>query len=443
MFQLNKKSLLAWIILSVGLASFYTYSLQENSDRSVFTPGDMTHGHYQIEMSCQECHTELMGVKQDACLKCHKEELEAINDSHPAKKFLDPRNASRLEKLDARYCITCHTEHKPGLTHKMGVTLPEDYCFHCHEDIAEERPSHTGMPFNSCATAGCHNYHDNSALYEDFLGKHLDQKAFSDNPILPARDFYKKSEQGKPLRSEDADMPSNVAITRDIERQWLETSHAKVGVNCTDCHNNKAGVWIEKPDHNSCIECHEYEVKGFLGGKHGMRLAHGLDPMSPSLARIPMKKEAMHRELSCVSCHSSHSFDTKRASVESCMDCHNDEHTNNYLKSSHYTSWLKELNGEAEPNTGVSCASCHLPRMEHKEHGDVHIRVQHNQNYTLRPNEKMVRTSCTHCHGLQFTLNSLADENAIKKNFSVSSAVHVDSLDLVKKKLEELEAKNK
>ena len=175
MYKLSKKSLFLWIVISIAITSFYTWKLQdsEGDGQTVFTPGQMTHGHHQIEMSCQECHTELMGVKQDACLKCHEQELNEANDSHPASKFKDPRNADRLKKLDARYCITCHVEHREDLTHPMGVTLPTDYCYHCHDDISEERPSHAGMPFNTCATAGCHNYHDNSALYEDFLAKHL------------------------------------------------------------------------------------------------------------------------------------------------------------------------------------------------------------------------------------------------------------------------------
>ena len=41
----------------------------------------------------------------------------------------------------------------------------------------------------------------------------------------------------------------------------------------------------------------------------------------------------------------------------------------------------------------------------------------------------MVRSSCMQCHGLQFTLNSLADEELIRHNFQGRSKVHVESLD--------------
>ena len=70
---------------------------------------------------------------------------KAAKDDHPKSKFTDPRNADRIAVLDARYCVTCHVEHRPEITSEMAVTVPADVCFLCHEGIAEERPSHEGM----------------------------------------------------------------------------------------------------------------------------------------------------------------------------------------------------------------------------------------------------------------------------------------------------------
>ena len=120
---------LLWIAVTIGLIVYFAFRLQSN-DQSLFLPGPTTDGHYQIELDCQACHTPMMGIKEQACLDCHGADLEAANDSHPKNKFTDPRNADRLEKLDARKCITCHIEHRPDQTHEMGLTLPEDYCFH-------------------------------------------------------------------------------------------------------------------------------------------------------------------------------------------------------------------------------------------------------------------------------------------------------------------------
>jgi len=187
--------LISWIGVSAGTLLFFFYSMFSPPGKdahpfiartqAMFTPGEMTHGHYQIELACNACHTPMMGVKQDACLNCHEQELKTANDTHPASKFADPTNADRLKTLDATKCITCHREHVPDQTHPMGLSLPQDYCYHCHQDTLEQRPSHTNFAFDSCANAGCHNYHDNRALYENFLFKHLDDCSWGELPSVP------------------------------------------------------------------------------------------------------------------------------------------------------------------------------------------------------------------------------------------------------------------
>lgn len=437
-----------WLASVLSLSAYFWLSLQ-NENETIFIPDDTTHGHYQIELACNVCHTEnFEGVDQGACLKCHEEELENAVDSHPDKKFLDPRNADRVEILDARLCITCHREHQPEITEGMGVTLPTDYCYYCHEDVAEERPSHEGMGFDTCASAGCHNYHDNTALYEDFLAKHLDEPAFLDVALLKQTTTYEtelSDEElvARALKIADRDAPAEYAENAGLNHDWATTVHAAAGVNCTDCHEVKDPVtqvidWVEKPSHEICQTCHEHETKGFLEGRHGMRLAQGLSPMKPSMARLKdFHPKSMHEELSCTSCHSSHKFDTRHAAVNACMNCHNDEHTQNYLGSKHYALWLNEINGDGAAGSGVSCATCHLPRMEKTVFSEKITYVEHNQNATLRPNEKMIRPVCTNCHGLGFAIDSLADVDLIKANFSGSPQVRIESLDMVKKKLEE------
>jgi len=148
-------------------------------------PGAMSRGHYPIESRCDLCHTPLHGVKADACMSCHADELERVDDSHPPSKFRDPRNADRLAKLDARSCVVCHVEHRPELTLAMGVTQPIDYCNHCHADIAQERPTHAGLGFATCQDAGCHNFHDNRSLHEDYLEQHMNEPALLSDGGVP------------------------------------------------------------------------------------------------------------------------------------------------------------------------------------------------------------------------------------------------------------------
>ena len=78
-----------------------------------------------------------------------------------------------------------------------------------------------------------------------------------------------------------------------------------------------------------------------------------------------------------------HEFDTKKAAVEACLGCHNDEHSLAYKTSPHFALWEKELAGELPENSGVSCASCHMHREVINKEGDTF--VVHNQNRSIKP----------------------------------------------------------
>jgi len=404
-------------------------------------------------MACSACHTDSYTNEtemQNACTNCHAEELKQVEDSHPKSKFTDPRNADRVAKLDARKCVTCHAEHKPDITNAMGVTVPDDVCVVCHQDIADDRPSHKGMEFNTCASAGCHNFHDNKALYEDFLLKHAGEKNVLDTLVRKETDIHSRIQYSvnypvrkypvKKLTSDQKDMPDGINADQKIIAQWSKTAHAESGVNCTACHvENKSGEWVDKPSQKVCANCHDTETKGFIESKHGMRLAQGLTPMKPKHARKEMKSSAHSRELTCNTCHNAHSFDVEYAASESCLQCHNDKHSKAYKDSPHYKLWYAERFGGDKDSKGVSCATCHMPRIEKQfPGGDKHVVVQHNQNENLRPNEKMIRSVCMNCHGLEFSIDALADQDLIDSNFLGKPKRHIQSIDMavdrVKKK---------
>jgi formate-dependent nitrite reductase cytochrome c552 subunit len=446
-----------WAVLTLGIGGYLALGLFTKdagmnpwlaSARALFLPGETTHGHYQIELACESCHTEPFGGKatmQDACVNCHGAALKAANDTHPLTKFTDPRNADRLEKLDATQCVTCHTEHRPRITHAMGVSLPQDLCFNCHSEVARDRPSHEGLGFETCGSAGCHKYHDNRALYGDFLVKHAKDPARSGKGVVAERDFRRTIQdlvsyplERHPLRKlgfAEADAPTHVARADHVTSDWLASTHANNGVNCSGCHGVKkdeasAYAWVQKPDHTACAACHGSEVQGFLAGKHGMRLERGLSAMTPASARRPMKADAHSNALGCATCHSAHAFDTRKAAVEACTGCHDDTHTREYVGSPHHELWQKELAGTLPPGSGVTCATCHMPRVDHRQDDVKRTLVQHNQNDTLAPNEKMLRPVCMACHGLPFSIDALADRALVTRNFKGRPAAHIRSVDM-------------
>lgn len=451
---------IVWLVGSLIAAAYLANTLFQGVDKTSFMPGPLSNGHYQLTEKCEVCHADAFGGEKDtgevlqaACIKCHGDERKKPQDSHPLAKFKDPRNADRLEKINALRCVTCHTEHRMEITLKDGLTQPLDVCFQCHEDIAEDRPTHEGMPFNSCKDSGCHNYHNNRALYTKFLLKHKDKPAHLERTKLPGREYSELLDEVmdyprdrypvKQLSIADSDAPGDVKVSDNTVRDWLETSHARSGVNCTACHSMEVepgsgqSVWINSPTQKSCAQCHGLEIRRFGKGKHGMRTAADLSPMSPGKARLPMSTKVSHKEMDCNSCHGGHRYDVKKAAVEACLECHNDKHSLAYKESKHYELWQAELDGTAKPNTGVSCATCHMSRINFDvSEWSSRIMVDHNQSANLSPNSKMIRSSCLHCHGLGFSLDALADTELINRNFNDNPSVHVKSIELAKEDME-------
>lgn len=452
---------IVWLVISLIIAVYMANTLFQGEDKTSFMPGPLSNGHYQLTEKCEICHTDAFGgeketaeVLQAACIKCHGDDRKKPQDSHPLTKFEDPRNADRLEKINALMCVSCHTEHRQEITLKDGLTQPLDVCFNCHEDIAEDRPTHKDMPFDTCKDSGCHNYHNNRALYTKFLLKHQDKPATLEKTIVPGREYAELLDEVmdyprdrypvKPLTLADNDAPGDIKVSKNTTLDWLETSHARSGVNCTACHLTDSDTeeknetkWTNKPTQAACAKCHNLEIKRFGKGKHGMRLAAGLSPMTPDRARLPMNPKVNHQALTCNTCHGGHRYDVKQAAVEACLKCHNDDHSKAYKQSKHYKLWQAELNGTAEANAGVSCATCHMPRINFDvSEWSSRIMVDHNQSANLSPNSKMIRSACLHCHGLGFSLDSLADQELIKRNFDGSPSVHVESIKLAKEDTE-------
>lgn len=457
----------ATILLLASAAAVMAYG----GPRHWFLIGKTTDAHHQMELACTSCHTDWFGGRESleaACRDCHQSDLDAMNDSHPAKKFRDPRNAERLEMLNAMECLTCHVEHNEEVTGPMAVTLPMDYCSACHQDVFENRPSHKGYGFDTCASAGCHNFHDNQALYEDFLEKHVGEPWLKDHPVVMSSHFGNPdfdgiaklySVPGKSAALSTPDAPAGIEANAHVADGWLQSMHAGQGVNCSGCHQPEGAnpkdiaTWIEKPGIEQCASCHAYEAERFVKGKHGMRLADGmlteidglgglfkekkLSPMRPELGRLPMKEDAAHKELTCVSCHGAHAFDTQKAKVEACVSCHNDDHTQAYFNSAHFAAWKAERDGKAPVGSGVTCATCHMPLTEQKIDGRTVLRADHNQSGNLHPNEKMGRDVCLQCHGLGFTLDALADRKLIDMNFKGRPSVHIESIDWVERSMRE------
>ena len=215
----------------------------------------------------------------------------------------------------------------------------------------------------------------------------------------------------------------------EIQLQWQGSIHALAEVNCSSCHQNEnTKAFIPKPTAESCKSCHESSVDTFMLGKHGIRTLEGLSPLTPAMAHLPMRESSLDMQMNCNTCHNVHTVNTYKASVDSCLTCHSDNHSLNYKNSPH-AKVFKTIGTLPRPNAdSVTCATCHLPR---EISGDA-ILVNHNNTYTLKPRDRMVKEVCMNCHGVEHAYNSIFDDELVEANFARPPTQKLSTFQLVR-----------
>lgn len=219
-----------------------------------------------------------------------------------------------------------------------------------------------------------------------------------------------------------------------ITERWQISVHALNEVNCASCHQeSESNAFVANPSYESCQSCHEDPVDTFLLGKHGIRLLEEESPLTPAMARLPMKHDALTKEMNCNTCHDVHSVDTVQAAVDACLTCHNDTHSLTYENSKHAELFLATKELPRPGPTAVTCATCHLPRTGFDQSdGTTLVKVNHNNTYTLKPQDRMVGEVCMNCHGVEYAFNSIFDPELVKANFDRPPALSLETFDMMR-----------
>ncbi|MEM1278511.1 MAG: hypothetical protein AAGG53_00525 [Cyanobacteria bacterium P01_H01_bin.152] len=214
---------------------------------------------------------------------------------------------------------------------------------------------------------------------------------------------------------------------------WQTSAHALNEVNCSSCHETSdTNEFVARPGVESCQTCHQQDVDTFFLGKHGIRLLEGNTPLTPAMARLPMQPDAMSLQMTCNSCHDVHSVNTVQAAVDSCLTCHSDTHSLNYENSTHAALFTADRSLPRPSASSVSCATCHLPRHEVGSGDSVFTQVNHNNTYTLLPRDRMVKDVCMNCHGMEYSYNSIFDDDLVEANFDAPPTLALETFDLVR-----------
>ena len=218
----------------------------------------------------------------------------------------------------------------------------------------------------------------------------------------------------------------------DIKGLWQTSAHALNDVNCASCHqNDETKEFVAVPNHETCQSCHEQAVDTFLLSKHGVRLLEGKKALTPAMARLPMKHDALQQQMNCNACHNVHSANTVEASVDACLTCHDDSHSLNYQNSKH-AGLFADSRSLPRPGAGaVSCSTCHLPRELHGSGDSEVVKVNHNNTYNLKPQDRMVGDVCMNCHGLEWSYNSIFDPELVEANFARPPTIEMESFALM------------
>lgn len=223
------------------------------------------------------------------------------------------------------------------------------------------------------------------------------------------------------------------ALIDETTQLWQNSTHALNDINCSSCHQNSdTKEFVSHPTGETCKSCHEQAVDTFLLGKHGIRLQEGQSPLTPAMARLPMKAEARDTSMTCNSCHNVHSVETVQASTDACLTCHNDNHSLNYQNSRHAELFDADRQLPRPSENSVSCATCHLPRHEAQSGDSTIALVNHNNTYTLLPRDRMVQEVCMNCHGVEYSYNSIFDDELVEANFDRPPTQKMETFDLMR-----------
>ena len=213
---------------------------------------------------------------------------------------------------------------------------------------------------------------------------------------------------------------------------WESSLHALNDVNCASCHQDEeTNEFVAQPK-ASCRSCHEESVETFLLGKHGVRLLEDRSPLNPTMARLPMHEEAANLQMGCATCHDAHSANTIPAAVDSCLTCHADNHSLNYKNSRHAELFDADRELPRPSANSVSCSTCHMARHEREVGDRTTAFVNHNNTYNLLPRDRMVGEVCINCHGVEYSYNSIFDDELVEANFDKPPTLELETFDLMR-----------
>lgn len=216
--------------------------------------------------------------------------------------------------------------------------------------------------------------------------------------------------------------------TRGIFQAWVNSRHAKVGVDCITCHKSHEEAKPKKSavEPQVCAQCHQEKFDQFQKGRHAITWDRMKEHRQYQTLSDPLRKAFCERchaiQNKCNSCHTSHAFNPEEAKEpEACKKCHTG------LAGPHDEMYSSSLHGtihavEKSPIRAPSCVTCHMNNGTHNiSFGIVYDSwgnpidkegklLSREQQEEIR--KEMVKEVCFQCHIKSLTLErfELADQ---------------------------------
>ena len=223
--------------------------------------------------------------------------------------------------------------------------------------------------------------------------------------------------------------------TRGIFHAWVNSKHAKNGVDCITCHKNHEEAKLKKSavEPGVCGQCHRERWDQFQKGRHSIAWDKVKTHPQYEVLPDPLKKAFCERchniQNKCNSCHTSHTFRPEEArEPEACKKCHAGlagPHDEMYASSLHGTIYASDKNTLRAP----TCASCHMHKGTHNiSFGIVYDSWGNAVNKDGKPlsreeqeevRKEMVKGVCFQCHIKSLTLERLELADAVKQRARV------------------------
>ena len=135
---MNRKTVIATVIASLAAVLLLVFLYPH----LMVSPGKLIDAHLELTTDCFACHSVFTGSSPEKCIRCHKVEEIGLKTTKGRSIAKEKKNVSFHQKLLAKDCIGCHSDHKgvqafrpiSQFSHQLLEPAVRAQCDGCHSN---------------------------------------------------------------------------------------------------------------------------------------------------------------------------------------------------------------------------------------------------------------------------------------------------------------------